>query len=140
MEERTDSLNLSGHWQGQYNYVGRSKEPVPFSANLRESNSWLDGVIEEVGTVGEAKGRSIAATIQGRRTDRSVTWIKIYHGSFRLYDSAQYAGEVSEDGQEIEGRWTIHGNSRGQFLMVRQGGQAAAQTRRTAVKVPVGAR
>ena len=140
MKEPTDSLNLSGRWQGQYTYVGRQKEPVPFSANLNESNSWLDGLIEEVGTVAEAKGRPMAATVQGRRTGRSVTWIKIYHGSFRLYDAVQYAGEVSEDGQEIEGRWTIHGNSRGRFLMVRQGGQAAAQKRRTAVKVPAGVR
>jgi len=140
VEEYTGALNLSGHWQGQYSYVGRQKEPVPFSANLNESNSWLDGLIEEVGTAAEARGRPIAATVQGRRTGRSVTWIKIYHGSFRLYDAVQYAGEVSEDGQEIEGSWTIHGNSRGRFLMLRQSGQAAAQKKRMGVKVPSGVR
>ena len=138
MSEPADSLNLSGRWQGQYSYVGRKKEPVPFSATLNESNSWLDGLIEEVGTAGEAKGRAIAATVQGRRTGRSVTWIKIYHGSFRLYDAVQYAGEISEDGQEIEGSWTIHGNSIGRFLMLRQGDQAVARRKRVAVKVPTG--
>lgn len=138
MSEHADSLNLSGRWQGQYSYVGRKQGPVPFSANLNESNSWLDGLIEEVGTAGEAKGRPMAATVQGRRTGRSVTWLKIYHGSFRLYDAVQYAGEISADGQEIEGRWTIHGNSIGRFLMIRQGGQAVARKKRAAVRLPLG--
>ena len=137
MSERADSLNLSGRWQGQYTYVGRRKEPVPFSANLSESNSWLDGLIEEVGTAGEVKGRPLAATVQGKRTGRSVTWIKMYHGNFRLYDAVQYAGEVSADGQEIEGSWTIHGNSAGRFLMLRQSGGVVARKRRAAVKLPL---
>ena len=140
MSEHPDSLNLSGRWQGQYSYVGRRKDPGPFSAKLSESNSWLDGLIEEIGTAGEVKGRPLAATVQGRRTGRSVTWIKIYHGGFRLYDAVQYAGEVSEDGQEIEGNWTIHGNSAGRFLMLRQSGGTTAAKRRTAVKVPTGMR
>ena len=138
MSEPADPFNLSGRWQGQYTYVGRRKDPVPFSAHLNESNSWLDGLIEELGTAGEVKGRPLAATVQGRRTGRSVTWLKIYHGSFRLYDAVQYTGEISADGQEIEGRWTIHGNSIGRFLMLRQGGQAVARRKRVAVKVPTG--
>jgi hypothetical protein len=138
MSEHADSLNLSGRWQGQYIYVGRKKDPVPFSATLNESNSWLNGLIEEMGTAGEVKGQPLAATVQGRRTGRSVTWLKIYHGNFRLYDAVQYAGEVSVDGREIEGRWTIHGNSIGRFLMVRRGSQTVARKRRATVKVPLG--
>jgi len=138
MRERTEQLNLSGHWQGQYSYVGRQQQPVPFSANLSESGSWLDGLIEEVGTAGDARGRPIAASVQGRRTGRSVTWIKLYHGNFRYYDAVQYAGEISADGQEIEGRWTIHGNSTGRFLMLRQGGSAATRKKRKTVKLPLG--
>jgi hypothetical protein len=138
VEESGNSLDLTGSWQGQYSYT-RNKAPVAFSARLNESDSWLDGVIEEIGTAGEAKGRPIAATLQGRRQGRTVTWLKLYHGSFRLYDSVQYTGEVSADGQEIEGRWTIHGNSAGRFLMVRQGGNVAARKKRVAVKVPSGA-
>ena len=135
MEKRADLLNLTGSWQGQYSYT-RNKPPVAFSARLSENGSWLDGVIEEIGTAGDAKGRPIAATVQGRRNGRSVTWRKLYHGSFRHYDFVQYIGEVSADGQEIEGRWTIHGNSAGRFLMVRQGGNAAARKKRVAVKLP----
>ena len=138
MSERADKLNLSGRWQGQYTYVGRSKDTVPFSANLNESNSWLDGLIEEIGTAGDVKGRPLAATVQGRRTGRSVTFLKLYHGGFRVYDAVQYAGEVSADGQEIEGSWTIHGNSTGRFMMIRQSGGVVTRKRRTAVKVPLG--
>jgi len=138
VEESGDSLDLTGSWQGQYSYT-RSKPPVAFSARLSETGSWLDGVIEEIGTAGDAKGRPIAATVQGRRNGRSVTWLKLYHGSFRIYDSVQYIGQVSADGQEIEGRWTIHGNSTGRFLMVRQGGTAAARKKKVAVKLPTGA-
>ena len=137
MDDKEDSLNLTGQWQGQYSYF-RNKAPVPFSATINENGSWLDGLVEEVGTAGDAKGKPIAATLQGRRTGRSVTWLKIYHGSFRLYDSVQYRGEVSADGQEIEGQWVIHGNSGGRFLMVRQAGKTAARTKRIAVKVPAG--
>ncbi len=138
MEKGTEQLNLSGHWQGQYTYVSRPKQPVPFSANLNESGSWLDGLIEEVGTAGEAKDRPITASVQGRRTGRTVTWIKLYHCNFRYYDAVQYAGEISADGQEIEGRWTIHGNSTGRFLMLRQGGAAAVQKKRKTVKLRTG--
>ena len=136
MDDKENSLDLTGQWQGQYSYY-RNKAPVPFSARLTENDSWLDGLIEEVGTAGDAKGKPIAATLQGRRTGRSVTWIKIYHGSFRLYDSVQYRGDVSEDGQEIEGQWVIHGNSRGRFLMMRRGGHTAARRKKVSVTVPI---
>ena len=138
MRERTEQLNLSGHWQGQYTYVGRQKHPVPFSAKLNENGLWLDGLIEEIGTAGDARGRPLAASVQGRSTGRSVTWIKLYHGSFRYYDAVQYAGEISADGQEIEGRWSIHGNSSGRFLMLRQGGAAATRKKRNSVRLPLG--
>jgi hypothetical protein len=137
VDEENPSLNLTGNWQGQYSYF-RNKAPVPFSARLSESNSWLDGLIEEIGTAGDAKGRPIEATVQGRRSGRSVTWIKLYHGNFRLYDSVQYVGDISDDGLEIEGSWKIHGNSGGRFLMVRQSGKDAARKKRVAVKLPAG--
>jgi hypothetical protein len=137
LEERDVSLNLTGQWQGQYSYT-RNKTPVAFSATLTENDSWLEGVVEEIGTAGDAKGLKIAASLQGRRTGHSVTWLKIYHGNFRLYDSVQYTGEVSADGQEIEGRWSIHNNWSGRFLMVRQADKAAVRRNKATVKLPAG--
>ncbi len=138
MDEGTSSLNLTGTWQGQYSYGDRNKSPVPFSAMLNENEAWLEGIVEEIGTAGDARGLTISASIQGKRSGRSVTWIKIYHRAFRLYDSVQYKGEVSADGQEIEGRWQIGVSAFGRFMMIRQAGKAVARKKRVAVRLPAG--
>jgi hypothetical protein len=118
-----DDLDLTGTWNGQYSYT-QGREPVAFVATLVETGCWLVGSTEERGQVGEAVGRMISATLQGRRTGRSVTFLKIYDGAFRGYDTVSYAGTVNEDGNEIEGRWTIHSSWFGRFLMIRSGGSA----------------
>ena len=115
--------DLSGEWRGLYSYA-RGKDPVHFAAVLRDTDGWLTGTTSETGTAGDAAGLTISASLQGRRTGRSVTFLKIYHGNFRRYDTVHYAGEVSADGTEIEGRWTIPGNSSGTFLMIRTVGLA----------------
>ncbi|HVZ00939.1 MAG TPA: hypothetical protein VHA35_15635 [Dongiaceae bacterium] len=115
------ALNLSGIWHGRYFYPV-SRPPVPFVATVSEVDSWLTGTIEEKGTTGEARGVALAASIQGRRTGRAVTWLKLYDGRFRLYDSVRYEGDVNEDATEISGRWSIPGNWSGTFLMIRPSG------------------
>jgi hypothetical protein len=130
----TGGLDLSGVWQGQFAYP-RIRGPVSFTATLTETNSWLDGTTEEVGSAGDARGHTITATLQGRRTGRSVTWLKLHDGRHRNYDAVQYTGEVNEDGTEIAGRWTVSGNWPGPFLMIRSGGNKAAQTREVTEKV-----
>jgi hypothetical protein len=102
---------------------------------LTESDCWLTGATEETGATGDARGLTITATLQGRRTGCSVTWLKIYDGSFRLYDSVHYAGDVNADGTEIEGRWTVPGSWSGRFLMIRSGGLSAALAREVIEKV-----
>jgi len=81
--DTADGLDLSGTWHGQYNYQGRKKDPVPFVAHLAEGDSWLTGVITEVGTVGTAKGIEIEATVDGRRAGRSIIFLKLYNGAHR---------------------------------------------------------
>jgi hypothetical protein len=114
-------LDLSGTWHGFYNYP-IPQEPVPFTATLIETSGDLTGSTEEVGNVGDARGLTITATLQGRRTGFSITWLKIYDGEFQHYDAVRYAGAISEDGLEIEGRWTVPGHWSGTFLMIRAGG------------------
>ena len=123
--------DLSGVWHGQYSYP-RSKAPVAFAATLTESGSWLHGMTQETGTAGNARGLNIQAALQGRRTGRCVTWLKIYDGSCRYYDTVHYAGDVNIDRTEIEGSWTIPGVWSGRFLMIRSGARAAAGARETA--------
>ena len=128
------SLNLSGVWHGRYFYpVGRA--PVAFIATLTEIDSWLTGTVEETGTAGEARGIAMAASIQGRRTGRAVTWLKLYDGRFRRYDSVRYEGEINNDATEISGRWSIPGNWSGTFIMIRPRGVAAASNVKATEKV-----
>jgi hypothetical protein len=102
-------VNLSGQWQGFYSYPSRQR-PVSFSATLTEAGSWLTGMTTETGTEGKARGRVLGATLQGRRTARSVTFLKLYADGFPAYDGVHYEGEVRADGTEIEGRWSIPGS------------------------------
>jgi hypothetical protein len=112
------SLNLSGVWQGRYSYPS-NRPAVPFTATLSEIDSWLSGAIEEKGTSRDSIGLTLTATVQGRRTGRSVTWLKLYDGALRTYDAVNYQGEINEDATEISGRWSIPGNWSGTFLMIR---------------------
>jgi hypothetical protein len=127
-------LDLTGSWRGQYTYPSH-KQPVHFTATLTETAGWLVGAIEEIGTVGSARGLTITATVQGRRSGFSATFLKLYDGAFREYDTVHYAGDVNHDGTEIEGRWTIPGSWSGRFLMVRAGGQAEKRVLRITEKV-----
>jgi hypothetical protein len=106
--ETDDPLNLTGVWHGQFSYP-RAIEPTPFTATLSDNDGWLTGATEEIARVGPIEGRPIAATVQGRRSGHSVTFLKIYDNPPAGYDAVQYAGDVNRDGSEIEGRWTIPG-------------------------------
>jgi hypothetical protein len=132
--DEPDPLNLSGQWQGFYSYPSRQR-PVSFSASLTESGSWLTGTTTEKGSQGATRGRVLDATLQGRRTGRSVTFLKLYADGFPTYDGVHYEGEVREDGTEIEGRWSIPGNWSGKFLMIRAGGHAAEQRQKAAERI-----
>jgi hypothetical protein len=133
-DEQRQPLDLSGVWQGVYSYPGR-RDPVAFVATLDESQSWLTGATEETGDTGDARGVTISATLQGRRTGSAVTWLKLYDRASRVYDAVHYEGDVSADGREIHGRWTISGSWSGTFLMIRAGGDAVALMRETAERV-----
>ncbi len=119
----SEALDLSGVWHGLFNYP-TAQPPVAFTATLTETGGLLGGATEEIGQVGEAAGVTISATLQGRRSGFAVVWLKIYDGAFRHYDTVRYQGDVSEDGLEIEGRWTVPGHWSGTFLMIRAGSLA----------------
>lgn len=124
-------LNLTGVWHGLYSYPV-AMPSVPFVATLSDQGSWFDGVTEETGTVGDAVGRMLTASLQGRRSDRSVTMLKIYHGPSADYDSVHYSGELNEDGTEINGTWRVSATWSGTFLMIRQRAIAREESRETA--------
>jgi len=132
--DNSDALNLTGVWHGLYSYP-RARESVPFTASLTDGGGWLSGTTEEVPTSGKAKGLTLVATLQGRRTGHSVTFLKTYDDLRYGYDAVQYAGAVNQDGSEIEGRWTIPGVWSGKFLMIRAGAVQASLFRDVAERV-----
>lgn len=131
--EQTDDLNLSGVWQGLFSYPdGRNRDPVSFVATLAELDGWIDGTTEEPGATAETSGLALRATIQGRRTGRTLTFLKLYDGRPRGYDTVTYQGAINDDASEIEGRWSIPGNWSGSFLMIRSSRPEVALEREAA--------
>lgn len=124
-------LNLTGVWRGLYSY--RVAMPsVSFVATLSDAGGWFDGTTEEIGNVGDAAGRMLTASLQGRRSGRSLTMLKIYHRASVHYDSVRYTGDLNEDASEINGTWRVASNWSGTFLMIRQRAVAAALSREAA--------
>lgn len=121
-----EPLNLSGQWQGRFSYATDKREPVSFVATLSEHDSRLNGEIEETGAVADAAGRTLHATVQGRRLGRAIKFLKVYAGSFSRYVSVQYDGEVNDDATEIAGWWTVPGSWSGRFVMTRSKSPAKA--------------
>ena len=111
-------LNLTGVWHCLYSYPV-AMPSVSYVATLSDQGGWFDGTTEEIGGVGDTVGRTLTASLQGRRSGRSTTMLKIYHGPSAYYDSVHYAGDLNEDGTEISGTWRVAANWSGTFLMVR---------------------
>jgi hypothetical protein len=121
--------SLTGVWDGRYAYP-RLLEPVPFQAVLLEFGATLTGSIWEICETGAERGRRLDASVEGRREGRAVSFIKRYDGAGGRSHAIAYAGELSADGTEIEGVWTIPGAWSGWFLMIRPPGSEAAVERK----------
>jgi hypothetical protein len=116
--DTSSPLNLTGVWHGLYSYRAAIAS-VSFVATLSDQGGWFDGTTEEIGSVGNAVGRTLTASLQGRRSGRSITMSKIYHRASAYYDSVHYAGDLNEDGTEIAGTWRVSATWSGTFLMAR---------------------
>jgi hypothetical protein len=121
--------DLSGPWTGVFNYPNHFS-PVYFSATLVQDGVWITGATEELGHSRDGGGRTMSATLQGRRDGARVTWLKLYDRLSWPYDAVAYAGEVTRDFLEISGRWNIPESWSGTFLMIRAPKKAAVQVRR----------
>jgi hypothetical protein len=126
--------NLGGRWHGIYNYP-HSFPPMPFEAELAESQGLLSGKTSEPGPSWAGARSAATATIRGRRDGRQVGFSKVYDDEADSELWVEYAGLLSADGNEIAGSWTIYGEWSGTFLMVRQSRAAAQAERRVAVEL-----
>jgi len=129
MPRGPSAANLTGIWHGIYSYP-IPRAPVSFVATLIETASTVSGTTHEPCTIGGSPNETMYATLLGSRQRSTVTFVKTYDGANPGYGKVAYAGTLSPDGTEIEGRWTVPGNWSGKFLMIRSVGKAEAVTRR----------
>lgn len=109
--------DLTGVWFGEYAYpVGEA--PVAFIANLDERDGVIAGRVDEPNTFGMPYAQRLFAHLSGTRTDNLVVLTKTYDGTGGATHSVSYTGEVSADGDMIEGIWRTRGWS-GRFTMSR---------------------
>ena len=112
------TVNLTGRWQGIYNYPYLA-EPNEFVATLLDRDGNLSGETEESRTLPGTGGDAFPALIEGRRDGSSVVFRKIYDDLRMAADVVHYNGQVDPDGSEISGRWHIIGEWGGTFIMIR---------------------
>jgi hypothetical protein len=129
-----DKVNLTGVWNGLYNYPQLGKS-VSFVATLIETVNWVTGSTHEPRVFGDGVGSTLYATLLGSHTLNSVLFRKTYESAGPNYSLVEYEGTLSSDGNEISGRWAISPGWSGSFLMVRSGGQSVARTRKALAKV-----
>lgn len=116
--EEPGEVNLSGAWAGAYSYPTH-EPPVLFDAVLRDGGGVIDGTTIERDALHGSTGRILSARLDGHRRHRRVTFWKTYETASPDYGVVLYDGQVSQDGLEIAGRWTIPSIWSGTFLMIR---------------------
>jgi hypothetical protein len=112
-----DAQNLTGVWQGLYTYPHGPS--VSFVATLIDNAGALSGSTHEPGDHGDAPSGTLYATLVGRHDGSAVTFRKTYGGNVPHYHAVDYAGALSAEATEVEGRWIIRGVWSGTFLMIR---------------------
>ena len=117
--------DVSGDWSGQYVYPEDGGATF-FTARLAETAGSFTGTIEEA----DALYGALRASVDGRRSGSTVRFTKFYDAGSEAFDTVVYEGALSEDGLEIEGRWTVPGSWSGRFLMLRAAEQKACAGRK----------
>ena len=117
--------DVSGDWSGQYVYPDDGGATF-FTARLAETAGRFSGAIEEA----DALHGALRASVDGRRSGSAVRFTKFYDTGSEAFDTVVYEGVLSEDGSEIEGRWTVPGSWSGRFLMLRASEQKAKANRK----------
>ena len=110
--------DCSGTWDGAYSYDTHA-EWVSFRAVLQDSGGLIGGETVEDCTYWELSHGPATAILAGTRSGRSVSFTKIYDSHRVALEPIHYAGTLTEDGNEIAGRWTISPGVSGTFIMRR---------------------
>jgi hypothetical protein len=135
MNERAESRNLTGVWNGLYSYA--SGLSVSFVATLIDSGSALSGATHEPNVLGTGPGGTLTALLSGGRQDSAIAFVKTYDEAApqHYYYPVSYEGVLNGDATEIEGRWRIGDGTSGKFLMIRSEGKTVAVEKKKRAKV-----
>ena len=101
----TSSLPLTGDWRGCYHYLGGTGLTSSFTARIEDHGTHLSGdKIEPDRRDGSAPSR---ASIVGVREGSSVKFTAFGNPRSAAFNSVDYVGTVSEDGNTISGMWAF---------------------------------
>jgi hypothetical protein len=126
------ATDLSGRWDGIFSYP-RTLPPTHFTLDLRDVGGSLAGESHEEGQTRRTSGQTLHALIQGDRFGSAVEFTKIYDNAHN--HPVFYEGTVSDEGLEINGRWSIPGMWSGSFIMIRAKPATKAVERKVDVTV-----
>jgi len=129
--------DLSGTWTGVYFYpedtawnANDTYPPTPFTAELVDDQGLVSGTTLEPDLTGPVRNLEVRASIEGRRAGAELRFTK-YPDSPRQ-DPIHYTGEISADGNSIDGHWVIPGDWSGTFRMQRRAPPVTAGLEATA--------
>ena len=122
--------DLTGRWTGVYFYPVDPVQnpfddcpPTPFVAELRDAEGVVTGTTSEPDVMyGNA---DIPSVIDGSHDGSTLRFAKFSDAREGFEEAIHYEGAISNDGQTIQGRWSIPGWWSGEFRMQRQSGAAA---------------
>jgi hypothetical protein len=131
-----DRLDMTGLWTGQYWYPEPWELPTCFVATVSDNAGMLTGSTTEASEF--LTGVDERADIRGKRSGTAVNFQKYYDGDGAFGHSVTYDGVLSDDGQQIEGHWSIDDYS-GAFVMSRslQALQAEEREETAEIEFPV---
>ncbi|MEM6585527.1 MAG: hypothetical protein AAF692_07205 [Pseudomonadota bacterium] len=127
-----DPFDLTGKWDGVFQYPQDHMPTTPFLAEIVEEAGAFSGTTIEPDLYNDS---SANARINGHRSGRSVDFTKSYGGRDRGYENpVDYVGQLSEDGLTITGVWSLK-DWNGTFEMAREEGIAVEVAERAEVEV-----
>ncbi len=107
MNSDTGKLDITGEWQGFFNYPARLGPSTPFVANLIENGGSFSGSIIEPST-GLLVSKTIDAVVVGIRSDFQIDFTKTYLIAEPDYENpVDYVGALTANGLVISGVWSL---------------------------------
>ena len=120
-----DDISIAGGWLGTYRWGGLHclVPPVRFEASIVATGEGFAGEILDAAFPG-------LALIDGCQRGREVRFTKTYTAASRVERtlSADYQGEISEDGRHLKGTWRIKIEGRKINLFTVHGSWEARRT------------